>query len=156
MPLTLRTASADETFALGQKLGPLLQAGDVLLLDGELGSGKTRFTQGIALGLGITDPVKSSSFILLAEYQGRLRLYHADLYRLESPQEVADLSLPEVAAEGVLVVEWADRARQEMPAEHLDLRFTYLGETERGLELTPHGRRAEVLFDEFKEMAQSS
>ncbi len=83
--LVIKSGSPAETRRLGARLGRLLRPGDVVLLSGELGSGKTCLVQGIARGLGVTGPVTSKSFVLLGEYEGRLRLYHADLYRLEEP-----------------------------------------------------------------------
>src|SRR5437867_13072208 len=88
--------SPDETRVLGERLGTLLQPGDVLLLSGELGAGKTTFVQGLARGLGFQGSVSSKSFVLLGEYAGRTKLYHADLYRLEDPQEVQELALDEL------------------------------------------------------------
>jgi tRNA threonylcarbamoyladenosine biosynthesis protein TsaE len=149
----MTSRSADETVALGRRLGRLLQPGDALLLTGELGSGKTCLTQGIGAGMGIADPIKSSSFVLMNEYQEALPLYHADLYRLSDPSEVADLALEEYAAPGVLVVEWPERAWDELPEEHLLVRMTYEGENDRALEFEARGARYEALLDALKEGA---
>jgi tRNA threonylcarbamoyladenosine biosynthesis protein TsaE len=149
--LRLRSQSADETAAIGRRIGALLQSGDVLLLTGELGSGKTCLTQGIGAGMGIPDPIKSSSFVLMNEYQEALPLFHADLYRLTDPSEVADLSLEEYAAPGVLVVEWPERAWDELPEEHLLVRMSYEGEDERALEFEARGSRYEALLDRLQE-----
>ena len=108
--LTFDSDSVEETRRLGERMGALLSAGDVVLLSGELGAGKTVFVQGIARGLGFEGSVSSKSFVLLGEYPGRVTLYHADLYRLEAPEEVAELALDEISADGVLVVEWPERA----------------------------------------------
>jgi tRNA threonylcarbamoyladenosine biosynthesis protein TsaE len=132
--LLLTSTSPSQTRRIGARLGRRLQAGDVVLLLGDLGTGKTVLTQGIGRGMGVTDPVKSSSFVLVNEYRGRLKLYHADLYRLSDPVDVADLALEESAADGVLVVEWPDRALEELPREHLLLRLDWKGE--RGRRLT--------------------
>jgi tRNA threonylcarbamoyladenosine biosynthesis protein TsaE len=123
-----------------------LEPGDVLLLQGELGSGKTMLAQGIGQGLAVREPVKSSSFVLLNEYHGRLTLYHADLYRLEDPAEVAELALEEVAAPGALAVEWPERAWQELPPEHLLVRIEEQGAKGRRLTLEPHGERYEEML----------
>src|SRR3990170_2155583 len=120
-----------ETRRLGERLARWLKPGDVVLLEGKLGAGKTCFAQGIGRGLRVKEPVKSSSFVLVNEYSGRLRVYHADLFRLNDPAEVADLALEEVAAEGLLLVEWPDRAPQELPPEHLLVRFELTGERTR-------------------------
>ena len=120
---TLRSRGPAETRRIGVRLARLLQPGDVLLLQGDLGTGKTMLTQGIGEGLEVQEPVKSSSFVLFNEYHGRLTLYHADLYRLEEPAQVAELALEEIAAPGVLAVEWPERAWQELPPEHLLVRI---------------------------------
>jgi tRNA threonylcarbamoyladenosine biosynthesis protein TsaE len=112
-----------------------------VLLQGELGAGKTCLAQGIGEGLGVEKAVKSSAFVLLNEYQGRLRLYLADLYRLQAPEEVAELALEENAADGVLVVEWPDRAWAEVPAERLLVRLRWLDARSRELTLEPEGER---------------
>ena len=124
----------------------MLRAGDVVLLSGELGAGKTVLAQGIGRGLGVTDPIKSSSFVIMNEYDGAaLRLFHADLYRLEDPEQVAELALDELASRGVLVVEWPERARAELPPEHLLVRLAYDGAKGRAIEIEAHGERYEEL-----------
>jgi tRNA threonylcarbamoyladenosine biosynthesis protein TsaE len=145
--LVLHSRTPAETRRIGARLGRLLQPGDVLLLQGELGAGKTMLTQGIGQGLKVEEPVKSSSFVLMNEYHGRLTLYHADLYRLNDPSEVAELALEEVAAPGVLVVEWPERAWQELPPEHLLVRIEEDGAKGRTLTLVPRGRRYEELVE---------
>ncbi len=106
----LTTASAPETEAAGERLAARLSAGDVLLLEGPLGSGKTAFVRGLARGLGATAQVASPTFQLVRVYPGRLQLAHADLYRLDDPGPgLADLGLEELAEEGVAVIEWGDR-----------------------------------------------
>ncbi|MGB2695246.1 MAG: tRNA (adenosine(37)-N6)-threonylcarbamoyltransferase complex ATPase subunit type 1 TsaE [Dehalococcoidia bacterium] len=141
----LRSRGPGETRRLGARLGRLLDAGDVLLLQGELGSGKTVFAQGIGEGLAVREPVKSSSFVLLNEYHGRLTFYHADLYRLTEPAEVIDLALEEIAAPGVLAVEWPERAWAELPPEHLLVRIEEEEARGRTLTLAPRGARYEEL-----------
>jgi tRNA threonylcarbamoyladenosine biosynthesis protein TsaE len=143
----LTTASAEETRALGEKLGGLLEAGDVVLLSGELGAGKTVFVQGMATGLGYRGTVSSKSFVLLGQYEGRLMLHHADLYRLEEPEMVEDLALDELVADGVVAVEWPERADSRLPQEHLLVRFVIEAEDRRTLTLEPAGGRAEALAE---------
>ncbi len=141
----LHSRSPAETRRVGARLGRQLRPGDVLLLQGELGSGKTVLAQGIGQGLAVREPVKSSSFVLLNEYHGRLTFYHADLYRLEDPAQVAELALEEVAAPGVLAVEWPERAWQELPPEHLLVRIEEESSRGRRLTLVPRGPRYEEL-----------
>lgn len=110
--------SAAATVELGRSLGELLANGDIILLSGGLGSGKTTLTQGIAVGLGVGEPVTSPSFTLVHEYAGRLPLYHLDLYRLD-PEAVWELGLVEYFGRGVVVVEWPERLGALLPREHL-------------------------------------
>ena len=143
--LILHTRTPGETRRIGARLGRLLQVGEVLLLQGELGSGKTTLTQGIGEGLEVREPVKSSSFVLMNEYRGRLTLYHADLYRLDDPAQVAELALEEVAAPGVLAVEWPERAWEELPPEHLLVRLEWVDERRRRLTFEARGQRYDEL-----------
>jgi tRNA threonylcarbamoyladenosine biosynthesis protein TsaE len=133
-------------------MGALLQAGDVVLLSGELGAGKTMFVQGIARGLGFEGSVSSKSFVLLGEYSGRVTLYHADLYRLEAPEEVAELALDEISADGVLVVEWPERAGQEvLPEEHVRVEFEVTGEGSRVISFSAAGERGGEIVAELRD-----
>jgi tRNA threonylcarbamoyladenosine biosynthesis protein TsaE len=150
---SLRSRSPAETKRLGARLGRLLEASDVLLLQGELGSGKTTLAQGIGIGLEVREPVKSSSFVLINEYHGRLTFYHADLYRLDEPGQVAELALEETAAPGLLAVEWPERARAELPPEHLLVRIEELDGRERRLTLIPRGARYEAIVHELAKRA---
>ena len=139
---------------MGERLGALARSGDVYLLVGNLGSGKTCLTQGIARGVGVLGPVTSPSFIIANEYPGRLRLYHIDLYRMENLQEVYDLGLDDYFyGDGVCAVEWADRAMASMPPEHLLISLEYLDETRRHLSLHPEGTRYLELETELKRTA---
>jgi tRNA threonylcarbamoyladenosine biosynthesis protein TsaE len=153
---TLRTAGPDETVALGERIGAMLQAGDVLLLQGELGAGKTCLTQGVARGLDIDDQVCSPTFLLVGEYKGRLRLYHADLYRLDDPAEVEELDLARSSEDGVLVVEWPERAPEWLPREHVLIQLEHAGATERVIHLEARGRRGVQLIHNFVPSALTS
>lgn len=118
-----------ETRQWGEALGARLQAGQVVALIGDLGAGKTTLTQAIAHGLGVTAPVTSPTFTLVHEYAGRIPLFHFDAYRLECPEEMADLGFDEyLEREGVVVVEWADRVLPLLPAERLTLTLEIVGE----------------------------
>jgi tRNA threonylcarbamoyladenosine biosynthesis protein TsaE len=139
----LSSSSPDETRGAGERLGAVLRAGDVVLLSGELGAGKTVFVQGIARGLGFDGSVSSKSFVLLGEYPGRVKLYHADLYRLEDPTQVAQLALEEISADGVLAVEWLERAGDGvLPEEHIRVDFEVTEEESRVLRISGVGERA--------------
>ncbi len=114
--IVLRSDSAARTRQLGEVLGALLQPGDLLLLTGDLGAGKTTLTQGIGAGLGVREVINSPTFTILKEYEGRLPLYHFDLYRIESPEEVYALGFDEYfQADGGSVVEWAERGEPTEP-----------------------------------------
>ena len=111
------TRSPEETQALAASLARELGPGSVLALHGELGSGKTCFVQGLAMGLGVTEPVNSPTYTLVNEYRGSLPLYHVDLYRIRQPSEVLSLGLDEyLYGDGVVAVEWAERAESLLPA----------------------------------------
>jgi len=149
--MILNTSSPEDTQRLGEELGRLARPGDILLLSGELGSGKTCLTQGIAWGLGIEGYATSPSFVVMNQYQGRLPLYHIDLYRLENVAEVMDLGLDDyLYGDGVCVVEWADRAPQAFPAEHLRIKISSLSDTGRRFEFEPGGKRYVELLSQLK------
>jgi len=131
---SLITHSELETAAVARELAPRLSAGSVVLLFGDLGAGKTAFVRGLAEGLGISpDEVTSPTFTLLQEYRGgRLPLFHVDLYRLSDRREVEDLGLDEIAADGVLTVEWAEKL-PDPPPEAVRVTISHAGDTERRL-----------------------
>lgn len=111
------TKSAEETYALGRKLGEQSQAGDVYALTGDLGAGKTVFTQGFAAGLGVAGPVTSPTFTILQVYEdGRLPLYHFDVYRIEEPDEMDEIGYEDCFyGEGVSLIEWAEIIEELLP-----------------------------------------
>jgi tRNA threonylcarbamoyladenosine biosynthesis protein TsaE len=120
----VRTASADETRAVAAALAAHLEAGDVVVLVGDLGAGKTTFAQGVARGLGVDGPVTSPTFTLVQQYAGRLPVAHIDVYRLDRIQELHDLGFEElVDGPGVTLVEWGDTVRQVLPPEHVVVRI---------------------------------
>jgi tRNA threonylcarbamoyladenosine biosynthesis protein TsaE len=134
--------SPEQTGELGVRIGQLAIAGDIILLSGDLGAGKTCFTQGIARGLKTREPAASPSFVLVKELYGRLPLYHIDLYRLDHLAEIAELGLDDyLYGNGVCVVEWAEKGLPLLPAEHLLIEISYLGDSERRFQLKPKGKR---------------
>lgn len=130
------TSSEEDTAAVGERLGRSLSAGDVVLLYGDLGAGKTAFTRGLARGLGAAaDDVTSPTFTLVQEYQGRVTLYHVDLYRLDE-REVDDLGLEElVLGDGVVAIEWAERWRGR-PDDVIEVRLAHAGDEQRRITMT--------------------
>lgn len=143
--LILETASAEETQGRGAQLAHFLRGGDVLALSGDLGTGKTAFTQGLARGLGITRPVTSPTFILVNQYPlpGGPILQHVDCYRLaNAPLEMWDVGLADLlAGDDIVVIEWAERVPELLPADYLEVRFTYLDDSRRRLCIVGHGMR---------------
>jgi tRNA threonylcarbamoyladenosine biosynthesis protein TsaE len=138
-----------DTESLGQRLGKRLFAGAVVALMGPLGAGKTHLVRAIAEGLEIGDArtVSSPTFVLIQEYDARLPIYHFDAYRLPGVTQFAELGVHEYfEADGVCLVEWADRVASAMPAERLEARLVVTGETSRRLELTAHGKRYRELL----------
>ena len=146
-PLVLKSHSARETARIGRVLGQLAEPGDVFLLSGELGAGKTCLTQGIAKGLGVEEYVRSPTFVLVSVHEGNLPLYHIDIYRLDDVAEVIDLNLDEyLAGEGVSVIEWASKALEVFPQPYMLVTLNYEGENERTIRLEPVGERYEGLL----------
>jgi len=132
----LTSASPAETVALGERLGRLAAAGDLVCLWGDLGAGKTQLTKGIARGLGIDDTVNSPTFVLMSEYRGRLPLFHVDLYRLaDAADALAGGVVDERQVDGLTVVEWPDRMGIVLPAGRLDVRIAGTGDEPRTIEL---------------------
>ena len=131
------THSAAETRALGKNLAARLQPGDVLLLEGDLGAGKSELTRGIAAGLGVTETVTSPSFTILNVYEsGRCPLYHFDWYRLESSEELYELGMDEyLGGDGIAVVEWPEMCPDAVPENAVRIRLEATGENERTIDI---------------------
>lgn len=158
--------SAEQTRRLGMRLGALLQTGDLVCLSGDLGSGKTTFVKGVASGWGSLDAASSPTFVLVNVYRRSVsrraagrgswdgaveprrpeRLYHLDTYRLSGAAEAEDLDLDALLESGPLVIEWAERIQEVLPAEALWLRLTWIEENQRDLVFTAHGSRYEALL----------
>jgi tRNA threonylcarbamoyladenosine biosynthesis protein TsaE len=138
----LTTESPAETLALGERLGGLAAAGDLVCLWGDLGAGKTQLAKGIARGLGIDDTVNSPTFVLMSEYRGRLPLFHVDLYRLaDAADALAGGVVDERQVEGLTVVEWPDRMGIVLPAGRLDVRISGTADDPRTIELVAGSAR---------------
>jgi len=146
------TGSGAETAALGARLGRLLLPGDFVALVGELGAGKTQFAQGVAAGLevGPDTPVTSPTYTILNIYQGRIPLYHFDLYRLQGPEEIAELGFEEYfSGSGACVVEWAERLAEESPRDLLTVTLEHSGTDCRTLCFAAAGSRAARLLEQL-------
>ncbi|WP_353893024.1 tRNA (adenosine(37)-N6)-threonylcarbamoyltransferase complex ATPase subunit type 1 TsaE [Proteinivorax hydrogeniformans] len=120
----VQTNSPEETYELGKSLAEKLKAGDVLLLSGDLGAGKTAFTKGVAWGLGIKDYVKSPTFTYVLEYNGKMPLFHFDLYRLQVAEEIYDLGFEDyLLTGGIIVLEWGERAEDILKQDGIEYIF---------------------------------
>jgi tRNA threonylcarbamoyladenosine biosynthesis protein TsaE len=159
--LTITTKTPEQTRSLGRKLGEIVIPKDLICLYGNLGAGKTCFTQGIAHGLGIAQDeyVRSSTFVLLNEYKGgRIPLYHFDFFRIENEEEIFDTGFEEyVYHDGITVIEWADKFPEILPIEKLDIEFDITGLTERNIliSLKCHDKRYDELFSSLQESIPS-
>ncbi len=152
--LTFDSHSPEQTQLLGSYLGKLARKADVLLLTGELGTGKTCLVQGIARGLDVKEYAFSPSFVILRQYHGRLSLYHIDFYRLDSLSEIAGLGLEDYfCGDGVCVIEWAEKGLQLLPRDNLFISIQYVAAspTGRSVRLKPQGRRYNHLVEQLKE-----
>ena len=136
------TKSAEDTRELAAQIALAVQPGDVILLSGELGAGKTTFTQGFGRALGVDSPITSPTFTLVQIYPGRLQIVHVDVYRLEHLQEVIDLGLPEMLDDGaVALIEWGEAAAPVLPSEFLRIRIEFgPGDDDRIFTVEPVGR----------------
>lgn len=148
MVLRITTTTAEETTALGERLGKMLSPGDVLALFGDLGAGKTTLTRGIALGLGLAADIHSPTFTLIHEHPGAVPLYHVDLYRLSSEEEIETLGLDEyIYSDGVTIIEWADRMESLLPKDRLDITLRMVGDTERELTFETESERVRKIIE---------
>ncbi len=149
---TITCDTPEATRALGAAIGRCAEPGAVVLLQGDLGAGKTVVAQGVGRGLGVPGTVNSPTFVLINEHLGgRLPLRHADLYRLDDPISIAELGLDEAALGGVLLVEWPERAGEALPADHLLVRLAPEGaeageDAPRRIELAARGPASEALL----------
>jgi len=145
------TKDAKETICLGGKLAKLLKPGDIIGLFGELGSGKTTFVKGIASGLGLKkESVNSPTFVLMNIYQGKMPIYHFDLYRLEDKMQIEEIGYEDfLYAKGVSLVEWAEKAKDLMPKEYLRIYFRHKTINEREIRIVAKGKRYLILIKEL-------
>ena len=150
--------SPEQTQRLGARLGALLQGGDVVCLEGPLGSGKTCLAQGIGRGWGAGQTLISPTFVLVREYSrpgDAVRLYHVDFYRLSGADEALGLGIDEFLgdAQAACMIEWAERARSLMPSDHLWVTLKFMDQTRRAVSFVAQGERHEVLLREFRRLA---
>lgn len=146
------TDSAEATRRLAAQVAGVVSDGDVVVLVGDLGAGKTAFTQGFADALGVVGPVTSPTFTLVNRYEGRIVVNHVDVYRFESLEEVHDLDLPELLDSGVTLIEWGDTIRPALPPDQLEIRIEFgSGDDERLLQILPNGASWQARRRELRE-----
>lgn len=122
--LVLHTSNAEETIELGRKIGSMLHKGDILAMQGTLAAGKTTITKGIAESLGVTDVITSPTFCLISEYEGKLPLYHLDVYRLEGSEDFINLGTDDMLyGDGVSVIEWSEKIMDELPKDVITIKL---------------------------------
>lgn len=150
--MIIRLKNSDETINLGKAISTSLQAGDVILLDGELGAGKTTLTKGIAEKLGITRNIKSPTFTLIREYmEGRLPLYHMDMYRLENSDPFEAGVEEYINGEGISVIEWSEFIEELLPKEYLKLIISKTEDDQRSVEFLAQGKHYEEIITNIGE-----
>ncbi|MFV0556959.1 MAG: tRNA (adenosine(37)-N6)-threonylcarbamoyltransferase complex ATPase subunit type 1 TsaE [Lactovum sp.] len=132
-----------------EKLGRLLKAGDLIILTGDLAAGKTTFTKGLALGLDISQMIKSPTFTIVREYQGRLPLYHMDIYRVGNDPDSFDMD-GYLSKKAVVVMEWGELLEENLPKDYLSIQLNKISEDRRELILSPSGQRYEQLIKEIE------
>lgn len=131
--------NADSTIELGKKLGSLLNSGDIICINGDLGAGKTHFTKGVARGLSINEPITSPTFTIVNEYTGRLKLYHFDVYRVNDPDEIELIGFDEyIFSDAVSIIEWSNYIENLIPKEHIEI------EIKKALDLGMDYRRVTI------------
>lgn len=158
MMFSIITSGPEQTEHLGEALGSLLEPGDLICLYGDLGSGKTHFSFGIAMGLEVREQyITSPTFTLVNIYQGRMPFYHIDLYRLKGPSELENVGLDEyVDSDGATVIEWAERADDELPEERLSVYFSHVNERSREIGFLAEGERYGKLLAGLKQRVEGN
>ena len=148
----LRLSSPNDTLTLGNRIGALLQGGEIIALIGDLGVGKTLFTRGVVSGAGIfSDQVSSPTFTFIQEYKGPISIIHVDLYRIEHPEELYSLGLEEYfSPQSVMIIEWADRAMAQLPQDFLSLTLTHTGPTRRQATFDANGPQSSAFLSRIR------
>jgi tRNA threonylcarbamoyladenosine biosynthesis protein TsaE len=141
--MQITTKNSQETIDLGKKIAKIIKKGDIIALSGNLGAGKTTFVKGVAQGLGVKqNSVNSPSFVLLKTYMGKLPLYHFDFYRIKKVKESYVMGIDEfMFADGVSLIEWADKIKKILPKQYLQIEFRFINENQRKIKLSARGKR---------------
>lgn len=146
--------SPEQTRRVGMRLGTILKTGDIIGLEGDLGSGKTTLVQGVAAGFGTLDNVSSPTFILVNQYSrpDGCWLFHLDAYRLSTPAEAEDLDLERIREDGPVVIEWADKIKSALPDDQLWIRLWWLDDEQRGMRISGTGDRAAEMLAVLRQL----
>ena len=155
MKVSIHSASVEETRNLGRVIGSNISPGDILLLTGGLGAGKTTLTQGILWGLGSDEYARSPTFVLVNEYHARIPVYHMDLYRLDTFEEIDGLGLEDyLFGDGLCVIEWADKAQGYFPLDHVDISIETVSDSARVFTLDTGDSERDSLFSALDELRE--
>ncbi|WP_312516895.1 tRNA (adenosine(37)-N6)-threonylcarbamoyltransferase complex ATPase subunit type 1 TsaE [Anaerospora sp.] len=146
------STAPEQSFSFGRQLGQLLQEGSVLCIIGDLGAGKTLLVQGIAQGLGLNEEITSPTFTVMNVYEGTIPVYHFDLYRLESPEQLVDIGFDEYTnGGGIAIIEWPDKFPGFMPDSYLRIELIKTGDNDRLIKVSPQGAHHHLLYEELKQ-----
>ncbi|WP_312561872.1 tRNA (adenosine(37)-N6)-threonylcarbamoyltransferase complex ATPase subunit type 1 TsaE [Anaerospora sp.] len=146
------STAPEQSFSFGRQLGQLLQEGSVICLIGNLGAGKTLLVQGIAQGLGLNEEITSPTFTVMNVYEGTIPVYHFDLYRLESPEQLVDIGFDEYTnAGGIAIIEWPDKFPGFMPDSYLRIELIKTGDNDRLIKVSHQGAHHHLLYEELKQ-----
>lgn len=155
MNYTFKTASPEETIELGKIIGSLLKKGDIIAMQGTLAAGKTTITKGIAKALDISENITSPTFCLISEYEGKMPLYHMDVYRLEGSDDFASLGTDDMLyGDGISIIEWSEKIMDELPKKTIILKITPFDDGSRQIEIS-NWNNQEIQFDENKNFQKS-
>lgn len=152
-PLIITSENLETTIKIGIEIGKLVQPGDCILLNGTLGVGKTQIVKGIGLGLNILDVVSSPTFVIIKSYEGKFKLHHVDLYRIDKTQELSQLGLYDLQLDGgIIAVEWANKAFEEFPEESLNINIKYSNQNNtRKITLSSSHQRYNKILKKLKD-----
>ena len=155
MKVSLHSDSVEETHNLGRIIGSNIRAGDILLLAGGLGAGKTTLTQGILWGLGAEEYARSPTFVLVNEYEAQIPVYHMDIYRLDSFEEIDGLGLEDyLFGDGLCIIEWADKAQGYFPVDHVDISIEIVSDTARMFTVEADEGNRKQLFSKLRNLKE--
>ena len=156
MSFTVISTNEVDTIKIGKIIGSFAVPGDIILLSGDLGSGKTKMTQGIIKGVGSDDFARSPTFVLITEYEAKFPIYHMDLYRLEGVESLERMQVDEyLYGDGICIVEWADKADKSFPKKSLTIDFSFISEDQRRIKMEWKSSRLDVLSKDITKSVNS-